>query len=38
LRNRMLTQIDRILEVNFLHQVTWAVVEAAHEILQIGEA
>ncbi len=36
LLNRLLTQIERILEVNSLRQVTKAVVEAARESLVIG--
>ena len=38
LLNRMLTQIERILEINVLDEVTKAVVEAARESLVIGEA
>jgi DNA transposition AAA+ family ATPase len=38
LLNRLLTQIERILEVNVLHDVTKAVVEAARESLVIGQA
>lgn len=38
LLNRLLTQIERILEINALHEVTKAVVEAARESLVIGEA
>jgi DNA transposition AAA+ family ATPase len=38
LLNRLLTQIERILEINALHEVTKAVVEAARETLVIGEA
>jgi DNA transposition AAA+ family ATPase len=38
LLNRLLTQIERILEVNSLLEVTKAVVEAARESLVIGEA
>jgi DNA transposition AAA+ family ATPase len=37
LLNRLLTQIERILEINALKQVTKAVVEAARESLVIGE-
>jgi hypothetical protein len=37
LLNRLLTQIERILEVNSLQQVTKAVVEAARGSLVIGE-
>jgi hypothetical protein len=36
--NRLLTQSERILEINGLEQVTKAVVEAARESLVIGEA
>jgi len=35
--NRLLTQIERILEINGLQQVTKAVVEAARESLVIGQ-
>ena len=38
LLNRLLTQIERILEVNVLEEVTKAVVEAARESLVIGQA
>ena len=38
LLNRMLTQIERILEINVLDEVSKAVVEAARESLVIGEA
>ena len=38
LLNRLLTQIERILEVNSLREVTKAVVEAARESLVIGQA
>jgi DNA transposition AAA+ family ATPase len=38
LLNRLLTQIERILEINALQQVTKAVVEAARESLVIGQA
>jgi DNA transposition AAA+ family ATPase len=38
LLNRLLTQMERILEVNALQEVTKAVVEAARESLVIGEA
>ena len=38
LLNRMLTQIEWILEINVLDEVTKAVVEAARESLVIGEA
>ena len=37
LLNRLLTQTERILEVNALRQVTKAVVEAARESLVIGQ-
>ena len=36
--NRLLTQIERILEINALQQVTKTVVEAARESLAIGQA
>jgi len=36
--NRLLTQMERILEINALREVTKAVVEAARESLVIGEA
>jgi DNA transposition AAA+ family ATPase len=38
LLNRLLTQTERILEINSLQEVTKAVVEAARESLVIGEA
>jgi len=38
LLNRLLTQMERILEINSLKQVTKAVVEAARESLVIGQA
>jgi hypothetical protein len=38
LLNRLLTQMERILEINSLWQVTKAVVEAARESLVIGQA
>jgi len=38
LLNRLLTQMERILEINALREVTKAVVEAAREGLAIGEA
>jgi len=38
LLNRLLTQIERILEINGLQQVTKTVVEAAREGLVIGQA
>ena len=37
LLNRLLTQMERILEINALRQVTKAVVEAARESLVIGQ-
>jgi hypothetical protein len=37
LLNRLLTQMERILEINSLQQVTKAVVEAARESLVIGQ-
>ncbi len=37
LLNRLLTQMERILEINALNEVTKAVVEAARETLVIGE-
>jgi DNA transposition AAA+ family ATPase len=38
LLNRLLTQMERILEINSLQQVTKGVVEAARESLVIGQA
>ena len=38
LLNRLLTQMERILEVNGLHEMTKAVVETARETLVIGKA
>jgi DNA transposition AAA+ family ATPase len=38
LLNRLLTQAERILEINALQEMTKAVVEAARESLVIGEA
>jgi DNA transposition AAA+ family ATPase len=38
LLHRLLTQMERILEVNGLHEITKAVVEMARETLMIGEA
>jgi DNA transposition AAA+ family ATPase len=38
LLNRLLTQMERILEINSLQQVTKTVVEAARESLVIGQA
>ena len=38
LLNRLLTQIERILEINALREVSKAVVEAARESLVIGQA
>ena len=38
LLNRLLTQMERILEVNALQEVSKAVVEAARESLVIGQA
>ena len=38
LLNRLLTQMERILEVNGLREVSKAVVEAARESLVIGQA
>jgi len=38
LLNRLLTQIERILEINALEQVTKTVVDAARESLVIGQA
>jgi DNA transposition AAA+ family ATPase len=37
LLNRLLTQMERILEVNGLHEMTKAVVETARGTLVIGE-
>jgi hypothetical protein len=37
LLNRLLTQIQRILEINTLEEVTKAVVEVAQESLVIGQ-
>ncbi len=37
LRGPLLTQMERILEINALQEVTKAVVEAARETLVIGE-
>jgi Holliday junction resolvasome RuvABC ATP-dependent DNA helicase subunit len=37
LLNRLLTQIERILEINAMREVTRAVVEAARESLVIGQ-
>jgi hypothetical protein len=37
LLNRLLTQIERLLQINALHEVTKAVVEAARESLVMGE-
>jgi hypothetical protein len=37
LLNRLLTQMERILEINSLAQLTKAVVEAARESLVIGQ-
>ena len=36
--NRLLTQMERILEINALREVSKAVVEAARESLVIGSA
>jgi hypothetical protein len=36
--HRLLTQIERVLEINGLHQVTKELVEAARESLVIGQA
>jgi hypothetical protein len=38
LLNRLLTQMERILEINSLRQVTKAVVDAARESLVIGQS
>jgi hypothetical protein len=38
LLDRLLTQMERILEINALSEVTKAVVEAARESLVIGQA
>jgi hypothetical protein len=38
LLNRLLTQLERILEINALPEITKTVVEAARESLVIGEA
>jgi len=38
LLNRLLTQMERILEINSLQAVTKAVVEAARESLVIGQS
>lgn len=38
LLNRLLTQIERILEINVLREVTKTVVEAARESLVIGQS
>jgi DNA transposition AAA+ family ATPase len=38
LLNRLFTQMERILEINRLHEITRAVVEVARETLVIGEA
>ena len=38
LLNRLLMQMERLLEINVLQEVTKAVVEAARESLMIGEA
>jgi hypothetical protein len=38
LLNRLLTQMERILEINSLREVSKAVAEAARESLVIGQA
>ena len=38
LLNRLLTQIERVLEINALREVTRAAVEVARQSLVIGEA
>jgi hypothetical protein len=38
LLNRLLNQIERVLEINALREVTRAAVEAARQSLVIGEA
>jgi DNA transposition AAA+ family ATPase len=38
LLSRLLAQIERLLEINLLNEVTKAVVEAAHESLVVGES
>jgi len=38
LLNRLLTRMERILEINALQEVTKAVVEAVRESLVIGQA
>ena len=38
LLNRLLTQMERILEINALQEVKKAIVEAARESLVIGQA
>jgi hypothetical protein len=38
LLSRLLTQIERLLEINMLDEVSKAVVEAARESLVIGES
>jgi hypothetical protein len=38
LLNRLFTQMEGILEINGLHEITKAVVEAARETLVMGEA